>query len=244
MTDWQAIRTAICEGRRFTPTGQGAKVLADTIMPSGLAIHVHIESRHDCLFLHDGGAAFDELVRHGLNFSRITALRRMLRETNFGASDDGLIFRERVPLDNVATGIAIMADASFRAATYMLDRADKPQARHLDQQVKDALHLRYPQGRPNFVIEGKNRQHIFDFGVTLNDETVVVEAVTPEPASVNAAIVKALDVAQAREIRARAVFVIDNSHDQWKSSQLSLLQLGGTPILIDRLNDNISPLAA
>lgn len=241
MTDWQVIRTAICEGRRFALTEQGAKVMSDTIMPSGMAINIHIEQRQNGLFLHDGCAAFDELARHGLGFSKDGLLASMLRKTNFGVSE-GMIFREKVALDNIAVGIAITADASFRAATYMLENADSPKVRALDVRVRDALRLRYPMGRPNFVVEGKNRQHTFDFGVVLDGETVLVEAVIPEAASINAAIVKALDVAQSETINARPVFVYDPLA-KWKSGQLSLLNLGGRSIEADQL-ESAAPLLA
>ena len=242
MTDWQAIRTAICEGRRFALTEQGAKVLSDTIMPSGMAISIHIEQRSSGLFLHDGCAAFDELARHGLGFSKDGLLASMLRKTNFGVSE-GMVYRERVPLDDIAVGIAITADASFRAATYMLENADAPKVKPLDVRVRDALRLRYPMGRPNFVVEGKNRQHTFDFGVVIDGETVLVEAVVPESAAINAAIVKALDVAGSDTIKARSVFVYDPLA-RWKSGQLSLLNLGGQPIEADRLNSATPLLAA
>lgn len=242
MTDWQAIRTAICEGRRFALTEQGAKVMSDTIMPSGMAIHVHIEQRNGGLFLHDGCAAFDEIARHGLGFSKDGLLTSMLRKTNFGLSE-GMVFREKVSLKNVAVGIAITADASFRAATYMLENADIPKIKSLDVRVRDALRLRYPMGRPNFVVEGKNRQHTFDFGVVLDGETILVEAVVPEPAAINAAIVKALDVARSDTIRARSIFVYD-PRARWKSGQLSLLNLGGRSIEADKLNSAKPLLAA
>jgi hypothetical protein len=241
VTDWQAIRTAICEGRRFALTEQGAKVMADTIMPSGMAINIHIEQRASGLFLHDGCAAFDELARHGLGFSKDGLLAGMLRKTNFGVSE-GMIFRDKVAMTNIAVGIAITADASFRAATYMLENADSPKVKALDVRVRDALRLRYPMGRPNFVVEGKNRQHTFDFGVVLNGETVLVEAVIPDAASINAAIVKALDVAQSDTIKARPVFVYDPLA-RWKSGQLSLLNLGGRSIEAGQL-ESATPLLA
>ncbi|MET3287056.1 UNVERIFIED_ORG: hypothetical protein ABIC34_003877 [Sphingomonas sp. 1057] len=215
-------------------TEEGCCVRADTMMPSGLVIKVHIRPDGDSLFLHDGGAAFDELACQGLSFSKLPALRRMLGDTGFGISTDGLVHRSRVPLEKVATGVAFLADASLRAAQFMIERAEAIAAKPLDREVKEALRLRYPQGRPNFMVAGKNRQHRFDFGMSVDGETVVIEAVNPDHASINAAIVKALDVKEVPDSRTTAFFVIDPlAH--WKSDQLNMLGLGGISITLERL---------
>jgi len=228
--DWQSIKAAICEGRHFTVADQECHVLSDVIMPSGGAIRVHIQPRMDFLYLHDGGAAFDELARHGIVTRSLRGVQAMMRETNFRMDSDGLIWRDRVPLERVAVGVALLADASYRAVTYMMARAPMRSAEPLDQRVKSTLHHRYPAGRPNFTFQGKNRQHTFDFGLTVDDRTILVEAVTPDSSSVAAAIVKALDAKEASP-NVTPLFVFDPA-DHWASGNLNMLKLGGKGVEI------------
>ncbi|MEJ6010150.1 hypothetical protein [Novosphingobium aquae] len=242
LMEWRLIREAICQGRLFREHADGCSVLADTIMPSGLAIRIHIQPRGDQLFLHDGGAAFDEIARHGLTFSKTPRLRSMLRETGFNVSNEGRVFRDHFPLAKVAIAIALTADASFRAATFMIERADVGVSRPLDKEVKEALRLRFPEGRPDFKVTGKNRQHTFDFGMTMGDRTIVVQAVTPDPTSINAAIVKALDISQAPEAKAKAIFVFDPLAS-WKAGQLNMLELGGESFTLERIKAPGLPLS-
>ena len=241
--DWQMIKERICEGRKFTLTGQGCRVLSDTIMPSGGAVYIHMLSRQGSLFVHDGGAAVDELARHGVDVSSTVGVRKMLKQTKFGLSNEGQVFRERVDLDQAAVGIALVADASLRAATYMLARATGAQVRPLDRQVKDALRVRYPTGRPDYSFNGKNRQHTFDFGVTVEGETFLVQAVSPDRASISAAIVKAIDAREAPGGNVHPIFVFD-PHAEWKAGDLNMLEFGGVSMEVGRIEREALPLAA
>lgn len=191
--DWEKIKATICEGRRFSLTDSGRSVLTDTLMPSGAAIYVHIQSRGDCLSAHDAGAAFDELARQGGEIKSLRGVRAMLHETKFRLTNDGLVWRDRMPQERAADLVSIVADASFRAASYLLDHARLPASLPLDRRIKDLLKVRFPTGRPNFVVEGKHRQHTFDFGVVVGDQTHLMQAVTPDPSSVPSAIVKGID---------------------------------------------------
>src|SRR5690606_13446205 len=92
LMDWRDIQRRICKARGFTLTDRGCRVLSDVIMPSGHAVNIHMRPHGDMLLVHDGGAAFDELVIHGVSISDLRGVRAMLGKTNYSVSDDGLIF--------------------------------------------------------------------------------------------------------------------------------------------------------
>jgi hypothetical protein len=242
LMDWSQIKEAICAGRDFTVLDHECRVLSDVTMPSGGVVHVHIQPRHGELFLHDGGAAFDELAMNAVEVRSLRGVRAMLKRDDIVMAEDGRIWCERLPLEKVAVGIAVVADASLRAAAYMMARGFVAKSSPLDTRVRDALHRRYPQGRPKFAFEGKNRQHVFDFGAQDDDRIVLIDAVTPEPSSINSAIVKAIDARQANS-NVVSLFVFD-PEDDWPSASLSMLQLGGRSVELSSIANGPNLLAA
>ncbi|USA40247.1 hypothetical protein NCF86_03575 [Pelagerythrobacter marinus] len=235
--DWQDIQRRICDARGFALTDRGCRVLSDVIMPSGHAVHIHMRPRGDALLVHDGGAAFDELVIHGVSIPDLRGVRTMLAKTNYSVSDDGLIFVDHVPVESVGTIIAFVADASLRAADFMLKKARPHLEIKLNRRLQDTLRLKIPNGRPDFVFQGRNRQHKFDFGFERDGETVLVQSVTPDSASVNAAIVKSLDALDAEEGRAHPVLVFEEGPG-WKSDLMNLLAMSrAKPISLAAVND-------
>lgn len=240
---WQIIKSTLCEGRDFTLTDQGCRVRADTMMPSGGCIEIHIQSRMSGLYLHDGGAAFDEMARHALEVKSTGGLKRMLAQTGFGLTDNGEVFRDGFSIDKVAIGVALVADASLRAASFMASHSKRPASFPIDRKVKDALRLRYPTGRPDFHFNGKNRQHKFDFGVTVDGETFLVQSVTPDMSSVSSAVLKAIDAKEAPDVNVRPILVFDRNAG-WNSGELNMLEFGGTGMELARIEKELLPLAA
>lgn len=241
--DWAGIRRRICEARRFSETPEGLRLLSDIIMPSGGVVWVTIQPRGTTFSAHDNGAAFNELARHAGEVSDLRGVRRMLAETNFRLTNDGVIWCDDLVESNIAECVSFIADASLRAAEYLISHATVTGRVRLDSRVKDALRIRYPQGRPDYVIQGLNRQHTFDFGVAVDDELVVVQSVTPDAHSISAAIVKGLDASKSRDAKVRSILVYDPS-DDWGSDRLNMLQLAGAEAMdVARLSITREPLS-
>ncbi|WP_294189031.1 hypothetical protein [uncultured Sphingomonas sp.] len=243
MTDWARIKTAICEGREFALTDAGCRVLADTMMPSGALIYVHMQLRGDRIFAHDGGAAFDELARHAAEITSLRGVRQHLKETGFRLTDEGFVWRDGVEVADAAVGISLVADASFRAAQYMLAHAKLPSVPPLDRRLIEGARARYPSGHANYAVQGKNRQHTFDFGVPLGDRLILLQAVTPDSSSIASAIMKGLDAKEAPGSNVVPLFVFDPA-DRWQSGSLSMLDFGGTALELDAVVEGHLPLAA
>lgn len=230
--DWQRVKTAICEGRLFTQTAEGCRVTSDTLMPSGGTIKVHFVAKTDHLMAHDGGAAFDELARNAVEISSMRGVRKMLAETGFNLSDDGVIWRDRFTIDEAHIAVALIADASLRAANYMTAKGKVRSTPPLDQRLRDELRRLFPLGHQNFEFAGKHRQHKFDFGVEHGEQTFLVQSVSPEQSSIASAILKGLDVKAADSANVVPIFVFDRN-DKWSSGSLGMLDLGGKSMDID-----------
>lgn len=235
--DWLEIKEALCAARDFTSVRDGVRVLSDTMMPSGMLIYVHMQMRGEKLFMHDNGAAFDELAQHGRQSKTATPVRRLLSETGFGLTAEGQIFRDGIAPKEVGGGVSLIADASLRAAQYMLAHSKARIGQPLDVRVRDALHRRFPGGELNIRFTGLARQQTFDFGLRDGNETILVDAVSPDLSSVNAAIVKSLDVARAPDARVRPILVYD-ANDVWTSDAMNLLAMApGERMSFERVSE-------
>lgn len=232
--DWREIKAALCASRDFKQVRDGVSVLADTMMPSGLLIRIHMQLRDGLLFLHDNGAAFDELAQHGGECRSAGAVKRMLAASNFRLTAEGQIFRDAVHPREVGAGVALLADASLRAAHFMLAHCKVKVGQPLDVRVTDALRRRFPNGTPKFRYDGQARQQTFDFGFDHDGQVVLVDAVSPDLSSVNSAIVKSLDAVRAPNSRARPILVYDEA-DHWPSDALTLLAMAGERVSFKRV---------
>lgn len=241
--DWQLVKEALCAGRRFTHTQPGFSALADTMMPSGASIEIFMQPDHEFLKLHDNGAAFDELARTGREIRSTVGLRRLVEASGCRLSENGQIFLDRLEPEKVGVGFAILADCSLRSAHYLIEHSTIMKRVALDARVKEALLARFPDGRPNWTVQGAKRQHRFDFGVLLDGETVVVQTVTPDSSSISSAIVKGLDARAAPNTKVRPVLVYD-ADDHWSGENLAMLAYGGEPISADRAMQGRLSLAA
>lgn len=241
--DWSGIRRQICEARRYAEAPEGLRLLSDVILPSGGLVWVTIQPRGSGFSAHDGGAAFEELSRNAVDVSDLRGVRRMLSETEFRVGDDGVIWADGFTAENVAEAVSFVSDASARAAIYLLAHAGMPGGTRLDSRVKDALRLRYPNGKSDFTLQGLHRPHTFDFGVSFANELVVVQSVTPDPVSISAAIVKGLDAEKAPNVHVRSILVYD-ADDDWGSDRLNMLEIGGARAIdVSRLSLAQEPLS-
>ena len=167
----------------------------------------------------------------------------MLAETNFKLSDDGIVWRDRFPIDQAHIAVALVADASVRAAAYMMNKGNVKAGAPLDRRLQDELRRRFPEGHANYAFAGKHRQHKFDFGISQGDRTFLIQSVSPEQSSVASAIVKVLDVKALKGANIVPIFVFDEG-DHWSSGSLSMLGLGGRSVEIGAVFENGLPLAA
>ncbi len=151
-----------------------------------------------------------------------------------------MIWRDHIKIEKAAMAIMMVADASVRAA-YLLDYATIKAGVPLNQRVKEASQLRFPQGHPNDTLEGKHRQHTFDYCFAVQDRTYRVQSVIPDPSSVSSAIVKGLDARDAEQSNGVAIFAYDPS-DKLPPGSLGILHFGGFGMTAEALKRGDLPL--
>jgi len=241
--DWDKIKDIICAGRDFKVTDDGCSVLSDVIFPSGGLIRVHLQMRTDHLMAHDGGAAFDELARNSIEVQSMHGVRKMLGDSGLKLSDQGVIWADRLTVDQAHAAVILVADGSARAASFMESRASKKRDDPLDVRVRRGLRARFPDGRERFEFAGRHKQHMFDFGMKSGDHLILVQSVSPESSSISSAIVKALDAKAAEGSNVVPILVFDQN-EHWNSGSLGMLEIGGRPVEVGAAISGHLPLAA
>ncbi|RZJ16901.1 MAG: hypothetical protein EON91_11400 [Brevundimonas sp.] len=132
---------------------------------------------------------------------------------------------EDVGAHNLATAIALVAEASRAWATQMLERSARNRERALFDAVKEKLERAYstPMVQSKVAVLGaSSSQYDFDFGVKLSDGRLALfEIISPAPPSVAFAHTKFSDVQRAQPEWPREA-VVENLSD-WPSESLALI---------------------
>jgi hypothetical protein len=98
--------------------------------------------------------------------------------------------------------------------------------------------------RNGTVIGKSNKPHKFDNLVRLGrDRQLILDVVTREASSINAALVAHLDVKNAEYDKIEQRIIYDDD-DKWSAADLNLLKLGATPVPFSRAAEVLERLAA
>jgi hypothetical protein len=231
------------------PVASGSTVIVPThcLYPSNGIVNVYVEGGRELFLVHDDGGAFDQLHSvGGYEAAPMSIIRNAVRRKGLGVSDSRAIFAKDIPLDGLAGAIALVANGSQDAAHHLVNRLRPLARRTLTEEVETILDLKFPSRwkREEAHVGASNKQHRFDYAVSLkNDVKLLMDIVKPEASSINAAVVAHLDVRNAHPT-GLVHRVIYDDRDNWSSENLSLLGVGATPIPVSVANQVLERLAA
>jgi hypothetical protein len=98
--------------------------------------------------------------------------------------------------------------------------------------------------RAGRIIGGSNKEHAFDSIIFMpNGKRIVVDPVVHDMKSINARVVANMDVQRAGYDDLEQRIVYDDS-DEWKASEINILQFGATVIPFSKAPRVLSRLAA
>lgn len=231
-----------------SPKVIGSQIVVPThcLYPSRKVVRVHIEGGDRTAIVSDGGGALDEMDSAGeYPYDAHRVLRSHLKRWNLSLDKKGWIFSPAVELRHVPSMVVIVANASVDAARALLTFA-KPRKRDFRIELDKMLHAKFdgalhPRHR---LVGASNKSHEFDYVIDLGpNRRLVLDPVLPDANSINSTIVAHVDIANAKlgGIIQRIVY---DDEDEWKSSDLSLLSVGATPLAFSQANAVIDRLAA
>jgi len=236
MARWPEIREQ--DGRVLVPT--------HCIYPSNGVVTVVVEGGASHFRVHDDGAALEELdATGGIVTYPIAIMRSATRQQGLEVSDAGVIFSPLVGVDDLPAIISLIANGSKEAAHRLIDRMTPRPRRNFRLELEKLLELEFGHItlRRSSAVSGLHKPHRFDYVVHISEQRkLLLDAVTPEASSINAAVVAHLDVKQAQLPNVIQRIVYDDE-EKWRAEDLSLLSVGAPAVAFSQAREVLKRVA-
>jgi len=176
--------------RACVETEQGARIETSCLYPSFEPVAVYIVKYGDTFIVHDAGAAVHCALVHGRTSEEAEAALKFQANRYGLAAKDGTLSVSCASADWLQGGILAVANASAAAANAVVDMDLLEQEGADDDlraEIGEILHKRFDKSRIIAKIRRTGRTgktFVFDYAVMRNDRVVLIDAVTPHPASV------------------------------------------------------------
>ena len=244
MSDMSFVKSALEPFCRYSLFEGQAAVTTHCLYPSNSAVTVYVSGGPSGAVVSDEGGAASVLAEHGRVVPDIDRYLKRFCHRGLKTSG-GKIFTPPVSAEQLTAAVMLVANASSEAAKWGVENLRVSRQRNLRKELYDALSRHFPKeqiDRQHRITGKSNRQYRFDNVVKLSDGRIlVVDAVVPDPNSINAHAVAHLDLSRRGEERILQRMVYDEEAD-WQSSDLNLLQmaaklvpLSGFDASLDRL---------
>jgi hypothetical protein len=160
---------------------------------------------------------------------------------------DGKLVSPAVPAPQLTSAVMLVANASAAAAHWGVEHLKVKRHRDLRAALYGSLAKHFAAERierQGHLFGKSNKRYRFDNVVTLNaSHKLVVDAVQPDPNSINSRTVAHLDVRQLEDPNIIQRIVYDQEED-WDSADLNLLQMAATLIPLSHLEHGLTRLRA
>lgn len=169
-------------------TEYGARVVTHCLYPSFDQVEIYIHKWGDGYRVTDAGQASSVAWSHGRDRAAIMkALDREARRHGLTVAKGALVV-EIPSLEWLASGMLAVANASAAAAYAVVSRAAGASSEELSEQIYEALIRLVARDtiQKDLVLTGRSgSEWRVDYAVSLNDNAILVNAVSPHPHSVN-----------------------------------------------------------
>lgn len=226
-------------------TERGIRVPTHCLYPSNSVVSVVVHGSAGGFHVDDDGAALDELAQSiNTNQDVIRSMTKVVRYYGLAVSQQGAIMSRVVQKCELETAVILVANASKAAEEHILNNVNAPR-RNLKSVIENILNLKFTnRWNANARLTGaSNKSHMFDYLVNLNGgRQLVLDIVTPESTSINAAVVAHLDVSNAG-INVEQRIVYDDSV-VWRASDIALMRVGARPVPFSSFQNSLDKLAS
>lgn len=248
------IQDAMQDAFRLHEGPDGVRVTTHCVYPSGQLVSVVIRGGENTFTVSDDAGAIAEIEAAGATLaSPERAIRQVVRTYGLECDKDtpkrlstGSIYRPYVDRNGLALAIALVANASKDAADFLFHSQKIPRERNFKVLLRKFLEATYADRVRSEVLVGhSNKPHKFDNIIHLEAGIrVIVDPVVRDLQSINARVVANMDVRLANYPKLEQRIVYDDE-DEWKSEDLSLLQVGSATVVpFSRAQDVLGRLAA
>ncbi len=228
---------------------QDGRVIVPThcLYPSNGVITVIVEGGVSSFRVHDDGAALDELeASSGIIANPMGIMRSATRRHGVHITDAGVIYSPVLGVNELTAAIVLVANASKEAAHRLIDGMRPRPRRNFRFELEKLLESefgRMPVRRSSPIV-GAHKPHRFDYVVIVSEQRqLLIDGVTPDSSSINAAVVAHLDVKEAKLPNVVQRIVYDDG-EAWKAEDLSLLSIGAPAVPFSRAREALKRAAA
>jgi hypothetical protein len=238
MTNIELVRDVF--SRWSAPRAEGEWVVVPTSLayPSNRTVQVYLHGGQDTVRAFDGGGAFDELDGGGeYEFDAFKVLERFAKKAGVQVDKRGWLASEPVTYADLPSLVPYLANVSVEASIFLHARRRKKKLVDLREEVNRILVQRYDDAvtRHKPLLGASNKVHRFDFIVEASKtQRLAIDAALPDASSINAIVVRQLDVRAAKPEGVSQMIVYDD-RDKWKSEDIALLRTGGRPYAFTHL---------
>lgn len=217
------------------------------LYPSNACVQVFVEGGRDSFVVSDGGGAID--VSLGLGSGKLDAtklLKSAAKEASLNVNSSGWIYAKGANLRSLTSIISVVADCS-KSAAEACARSFRPESKSdFRKELEEFLTANFGDRltKQAVLLGGSNKTHRYDYAIKAGGgRLIVIDAVMPDSSSINSAIVSHIDLRNAKRSDVTQRIIYDDRLE-WKSSDLSLLEVGATSIAFTYAEQNIDRLAA
>lgn len=239
------VQEAMTSLTKCVDEGNRVAVPTHYLYPSRSSVTVYVSpAQHGQFSVSDNGGAIDTISAHGFEVEDPDKFLSPFCRDDGLYANDGKIITPRLHIAAIPVAVLAVADASAKAA-YQGVHGTKPKGRRdLVGSVRRELATRFKQDRVREgekVLAASSRQYKFDFKVLLGRErTLLVDAVLPDPNSINAKVAAHIDVGRLDDTRIIRRIVYDPSAD-WHSADLNFLQSISKTVALLSFGDALTP---
>ncbi|HBN52224.1 MULTISPECIES: hypothetical protein [Thalassospira] len=236
MTDrYLQISSEIVKAR---PVEHGTLVDTTCLLATGEIVQVLVSGGLNDVVVSDCGLAMTEIENLGA-VEKFPSRRFKGYASKFGVnvSQKGELYLKTSAAE-ISAAVVLVANAVQEAVNTETFRMKPQHHRDLKIAVADFVRekdlLKFERDR---TISGKHTAHKFEHVFeSRNNRLIILDTVVPDLTSISSRVVAHIDVRENSEIKAESLLVYDET-DSWRTDRLGLLELAGTIVPFDRLDE-------
>lgn len=225
-------------------THDGFRVTTHCMYPSNGLIRVTVRAGTNSVVVSDEGETVGEATAAGIIIKDSDKLLRAQIKNRGLLIQDGVIYSPRIEIDAAHIAIMHVANVAKDTAHWLYEHGGVKRKQDFRTLLSEFLNSSFRENVSEGLIRGvSNKSHKFSNVISFaNGRKFIVDAVSNDPNSINSRVVANLDIKSSNNpnILQRIIY---NDEEPWSASNLSLLQIGATPVPFSRAREVISRIA-
>ncbi len=229
MIDESLIKEAVFSCQRFFHDEGEVRLTTQCLYPTNNLVQVAVRGGFREFVVSDMGGALQEASSAGLIVHTTnSALNSRVKDQGLKIRQ-GEIISPKLPLEGVAAGIILVANASKEIADWCFNKFKFLEKRDFRQRLAEIMNKNFSQELyHNYEIRGNsNKQHKFEYAMLSKTGGILLDSVSHDTASINSRVVANLDVRQ-KEDNNYQQFIVYDEEENWIAPELMLLKMAAS----------------